>query len=71
MELTQAVELVVKDTHQSYPEMTPAEAVEHVQATLDIEDLYFSDEQDELYQAYRLVLESEDAAIFAAAELDA
>lgn len=69
MELAKAVELVIEDTRQSFPEISPVDAIEHTLDTLNPEDLCFNDEQDELYQAYRLVLECGDTAVFTASEL--
>lgn len=65
MHLSQAVKLVVADQRLSYPEFDATEAVEHVRSTI-----FAVDGDDELSQAYRLVIEKAGSVMVIFTELD-
>lgn len=61
MELKRAVEIVVADQRESYPDMSASEAIAHAQNTVDPDGLY--DYGDDNYQAYTTVFAAEQSEL--------
>jgi len=62
MTIEEAVALVVADQRKSDPDLTRAEAIEHVLATMSPAEILLSDEPGQLSSAYALVLANPGAA---------
>jgi hypothetical protein len=60
--LNQAITIVRDDTRQSYPDMTARDAVDHVRATIDADELD-GDPGDPCRDAYHLVITADEAKI--------